>query len=43
LRQGVVACAGVLGVLLGMVAWRVQHAAPAPLKGRAGRSVEAGA
>jgi len=43
MRQGVVACAMVLGVLLGLVAWRVRQAASAPQKTRAGRSVEAGA
>ncbi|WP_251962195.1 PepSY-associated TM helix domain-containing protein [Pseudomonas sp. Marseille-Q5299] len=43
LRLGVAACALVLGVLLGVVAWRVQNAEPAPLARKAGRSVEAGA
>ncbi|KHL73462.1 peptidase [Pseudomonas putida] len=43
LRLGVAACALVLGVLLGVVAWRVQNAEPAPRARKAGRSVEAGA
>ncbi|MBI6940150.1 PepSY domain-containing protein [Pseudomonas putida] len=43
MRQGVVVCAGVIGALLGLVAWRVQDAVPAPLTARAGRRVEAGA
>ncbi|MFJ4433749.1 PepSY-associated TM helix domain-containing protein [Pseudomonas sp. NPDC089395] len=40
LRLGVAACALVLGVLLGLVAWRVQRAQPTARKVRAGRRVE---
>ena len=40
LRLGVAACALVLGVLLGLVAWRVQRAQPTARKVRSGRRVE---
>ncbi|MNG13651.1 hypothetical protein D3C84_973410 [compost metagenome] len=43
MRLGVVACALVLGVLLGLLAWRVRQAQWVPQKARAGRRMEAGA
>lgn len=43
MRLGVAACAMVLGVLLGLLAWRVWQAQWVPQKPRAGRRMEAGA
>lgn len=43
MRVGVVLSALVMGVLLGLVAWRVGKAVPAPIRAKAGRNVEAGA
>ncbi|MGE8383491.1 MAG: PepSY domain-containing protein, partial [Pseudomonas putida] len=41
MRLGVAACALVLGVLVGLVAWRVRQAQPVQQKARAGRRQEA--
>jgi Uncharacterized iron-regulated membrane protein len=43
LRQGVVGCALVLGVLFGLAAWRVLNAQAAPQSARGRRGVESGA
>jgi len=43
LRQAVVACASVFGVLFAVLAWRVQRAQAAPQNARAGRGMEASA